>query len=213
MRSAKSFLPVLFVLFLALPSLAFAHPHMSLTSSCEFVWKGPVLSGVYIDWAFDAYFSADIIRGYDANQDGKFNAAETKAVYDNAFQNLRKYYFFTFIRQGDTRTNPKSVSDFSAYQSGSTLHYRFFIDLSGYKGELWIAVYDYTYFCAIEYDKANPVILRFDDAAIKPAFSIAENHQYPVYYNPLGAVDDTTIYYAWKKGLITFYPREIHVSY
>jgi ABC-type uncharacterized transport system substrate-binding protein len=186
---------------------------MSLTSSCEFVWKGPVLSGVYIDWAFDAFFSADIIRGYDANQDGKFSAAENKAVYDNAFQNLRKYSFFTFIRQGDTRSNPKAVSDFSAYQSGSTLHYRFFIDLSGYKGELWIAVYDYTYFCAIEYDKANPVTLRFEPDAVRPSFSIAENRQYPVYYNPLGAVDDTTIYYTWKKGLITFYPREIHVAY
>lgn len=205
--------PFLLVFFLALPTVAFAHPHMSLNSSCEFVWKGPALSGVYIDWAFDAYFSADIIRGYDANKDGKFSAAETKAVYDNAFQNLRKYYFFTFIRQGDTRSNPKSVSEFSAYQSGEILHYRFFVDLSRYKGELWIAVYDYTYFCAIEYDKANPVTLRFDGEAISPAFSIAENHQYPVYYNPLGAVDDTTIYYSWKKGLITFYPREIHVTY
>ena len=29
----------------------------------------------------------------------------------------------------------------------------------------------------------------------------------------MGAIDDYTIYYTWKKGLITFYPREIHLSY
>jgi ABC-type uncharacterized transport system substrate-binding protein len=186
---------------------------MALTTACEFAWKGAELSGVYLDWAFDQYFSADIIRGYDTNKDGKFSAAETKAVHDSAFQNLKNYYFFTFIRQGDARSNPKAVSDFSVYQKDGVLHYRFFIDLSKYRGELWLAVYDYTYFCAIDYDKDSPVKLDYDQGIVAPSFAISENRKYPVYYNPLGAADDATIYYTWKKGLITFYPREIHISY
>lgn len=190
-----------------------AHPHMSLTASCEFVWKGEALSGAYLDWAFDPYFSADIIRGYDANRDGSFDAKETKAVHDHAFQNLRHYHYFTFIRQGSARANPKAVGDFSVYQKSGTLHYRFFIDLAAYKGEISLAIYDYTYFCAIDYAKEDPVIFDCDRELIKPRADIVENKKYPVYYNPAGAADDTTVYYAWKKGLLTFYPREIVLSY
>jgi ABC-type uncharacterized transport system substrate-binding protein len=204
---------VIVIMIAASSTVLFAHPHMSLTASCEFVWKGETLSGVYIDWAFDPYFSADIIRGYDSNKDGAFDMKETKAVYDHAFQNLKNYYYFTFIRQGSIRTNPKTVSDFSVYQKSGVLHYRFFIDLSAYGGELALAVYDYTYFCAIDYDMDKPVIFDCDEAKLHPRAEIVENKKYPVYYNPAGAIDDNTVYYTWKKGLLTIYPREILLSY
>ncbi|MEN6500734.1 MAG: DUF1007 family protein [Rectinema sp.] len=213
MRFLPALRRLLFLAMLATAPSLFAHPHMSLTARCEFVWKGDTLSGVYFDWAFDPYFSADIIRGYDSNKDGKFDAEETKAVYDNAFQNLKNYYYFTFIRQGSSRTNPKTVKDFSVYQKSGTLHYRFFIDLSAYKGELSIAIYDYTYFCAVDYAKENPVTFDCDETRVKPHAEIVENKKYPVYYNPTGAIDDTTIYYTWQKGLLTFYPREIVLRY
>ena len=80
-------------------------------------------------------------------------------------------------------------------------------------GELALAVYDYTFFCDIAYPEKNPVRLTFDPAKVSASFLIAENKDYPVYYNPLGAVDDTTVYYTWKKGLQTFYPREIRITY
>ncbi len=201
------------MLLFFIPVGLFAHPHMSLTASAHFVWKADKLSGVYLDWSFDPYFSADIIRGYDSDGDGTFNAKETATVYDNAFANLKKYFFFTFIRQGDSRGNPKSVSDFSVYQQGGTAHYRFFLDLSRYKGDLYLAVYDYSYFCAIDYPKENAASFDCDRNIVNPKAEIVENKKYPVYYNPQGAIDDTTVYYTWKKGLQTFYPREIHLSY
>jgi len=213
MRISSIRLGVLALVLCGVASPAFSHPHMSLAASCEFVWSGDNLSGVYQDWAFDPYFSADIIRGYDVNKDGEFDAKETKAVYDNAFQNLKNYYFFTFVRQGSARTNPKSVRDFSVYQKSGSLHYRFFVDLSSYSGTLYLAVYDYTYFCAIDYAKESPVTFSCDAAKIHPRAEIVENKKYPVYYNPAGAIDDTTVYYVWKKGLLTFYPREIELSY
>jgi hypothetical protein len=40
-----------------------------------------------------------------------------------------------------------------------------------------------------------------------------ENRNYPVYYDPLGSMNDTTIYYEWKKGLQIYYPREIRITY
>jgi ABC-type uncharacterized transport system substrate-binding protein len=190
-----------------------AHPHMSLTASCKSSWKGDALAGAYIDWALDPYFSAEIIRGYDSNKDGSFDAKEAKAEYDHAFQNLKNYYFFIFIRQGATRSNPKSVSEFAVYLASGTLHYRFFIDLSAYQGSLNLAIYDYTYFCAIDYAKASPVTFDCDEDRVNPRAEIVENKKYPVYYNPAGAADDTTVYYTWKKGLLTFYPHEIQLGY
>lgn len=197
-----------------LPAFLFAHPHMYLSSSQEFVWKGAKLDGCYIEWTFDRFFSADIIQGYDANGDGAFNPSETKAVHDGAFINLKNYYYFTFIRQGKNRSNPPSVSQFTAKQKDGILSYRFYVDLSkAAAGELALSVYDYTFFCDIAYPEKNAVKLTYDPALVKPAFSIAENKDFPVYYNPLGAIDDTTVYYEWKKGLQTFYPREILIRY
>lgn len=190
-----------------------AHPHMSLESSFRFVWKGVNLSGVFLEWRFDDYFTADIVQGYDLDGNKRFDAKETKAVHDGAFANLSKYFFFTFIRQGETRSNPHSVSDFSVYLKDGRLHYRFFVDLSRFRGELHVAVYDYTYFCAISYPLRNPVSLDFDPGLVKPSAAVVENKKYPVYYNPQGAIDDTTIYYSWKKGLETFYPKEIRLGY
>lgn len=199
---------------LAIPLTLFAHPHMYLTSSAEFTWDGAKLSGCWVEWTFDRFFSADIIQAYDADANGSFSPAETKNVHDGAFINLKNYYYFTFIRQGKTRTNPPAVSKFSVSQHEGIMKYRFFVDLSkAAPGELAFAIYDYTFFCDISYPETAPVALTYDPALVSPRFSIIENRDYPVYYNPLGAADDTTVYYEWKKGLQTFYPREITITY
>lgn len=198
----------------AFPALLSAHPHMFLTSTAEFVWEKEKLSGCWIEWTFDQFFSADIIQAYDADGNGRFSAEETKQVYNGAFTNLKNYYYFTFIRQGKNRTNPPSVSKFSAGIRNQKMWYRFFVDLSkSAPGELCLAVYDYTFFCDIRYPDAAPVKLTFDPAFVKPSYQIVENKEYPVYYNPLGAADDNTVYYTWKKGLQTYYPREIRITY
>jgi ABC-type uncharacterized transport system substrate-binding protein len=199
---------------LIVPSLLSAHPHMFLTSTEEFVWDKASLSGCWIEWSFDQFFSADIIRAYDTDGNGRFSDAETKQVYNGAFINLKNYYYFTFIRQGKKRTNPPSVSKFTAGIRDEKMWYRFFIDLSKAEpGEICLSVYDYTFFCDIRYPDTNPVKLTFDPTLVHPSYQIVENKDYPVYYNPLGAIDDNTIYYTWKKGLQTYYPREIRITY
>lgn len=211
----RKVLRLFFIIALAtFPALLSAHPHMFLTSTAEFVWENEKLSGCWIEWTFDQFFSADIIQAYDADGNGKFSAEESKQVYNGAFINLKNYYYFTFIRQGKNRTNPQAVAKFSAGIRNQKMWYRFFIDLSKTApGEIALAVYDYTFFCDIRYPDAAPVKLSFDPAFVKPSYQIVENKEYPVYYNPLGAVDDNTVYYTWKKGLQTYYPREIRITY
>jgi len=212
--TASKPLHLFLLVFLLHPVLLSAHPHMFVSSTAEFVWKGAELEGCYLEWKFDQFFSSDIIQGYDRDMNGIFNAAEAKEIYSNAFINLKNYYYFTFIRQGKKRTNPADVSRFSASQKDGTVSYRFFIDLSkNAAGEINLAVYDYTFFCDISYPAADAVKLDFDPALVSPAFTIVENKEFPVYYNPLGAIDDNTVYYEWKKGLQTYYPREIRIRY
>ncbi|MGI5173136.1 DUF1007 family protein [Treponema sp. OMZ 840] len=195
-------------------AFVFAHPHVAITSSVNFVWEGKSLQGAYIEWTFDRFFSADIINWLDADRDGTFNKAENEQVYNNAFINLRNYYYYTFIRQGKKRTNPEKVTQFKATQNKGIMTYRFYIDLSSYAGnELYVAVYDYTYFCDIRYAEDRGVLLTYDRSQINPSFTIIENRDYPVFYDPLGPITDTSVYYEWKPGLQTYYPREIRISW
>ncbi|HZK19813.1 MAG TPA: DUF1007 family protein [Treponemataceae bacterium] len=207
---AKFFLAVnmLFIL----PATLFAHPHVFIKTSIEFVFEEKKLMGAWESWEFDRFFSAEIISWLDTDQDGDFNETESNMVYNNAFINLKNYYFYTFIRQGNTRTTPQEVLHFRARAKDGIMTYTFYIDLSHYKGNnVCFAVYDYTYFCDVEYLK--PIKITYNNTAINPKYVIQENKNHPVYYDPLGAVNDTTIYYKPAPGLQTYYPKEIHLSW
>ena len=198
----------------AVPVVLFAHPHVFITSSAEFVFQKDKLQGVWLTWDFDRYFSADIIKWLDTNKDGVFSEKESQQVYTNAFINLRHYYYYTFIRQGNRRTNPARVEHFQATQKDGIMTYRFYIDLSGYTGNsLYLAVYDYTYYCDVGYTKPEPVTFDCDTDTVHPGYEIVENKKYPVYYDPCGPATDTSVHYKWKPGLNTYYPREIHITW
>jgi len=201
------------LIFCGIPvAMAFAHPHVFIKNSEEFVFEQNKLSGVWETWQFDRYFSADIIAWLDTDKDGDFSEAESKEVYAHAFINLEHYYYYTFIRQGDERSNPSKVTQFRAHAKDGIMTYTFFIDLSSYKNNsLYFAVYDYTYFCDVEY--IEPIKITCNDTTIQPKYEIIENKNYPVYYNPTGAINDTTIYYKPGPGLYTYYPREIHLTW
>lgn len=196
--------------------MLFAHPHMWFQSKIDFIFSGEKLTGAYVTWTFDRFFSAEIIADYDSNKDGKFTKAETEDVYNNAFIYTQNYYYFTFIRQGSVRTSPEKISKdkFSVWQKNGIVSYRFYVDLSKLKGrELYFACYDYTFFCDITYPEHKAVNFICDKTRLKPSFTIEENKAFPIYYNPLGAADDMTIYYKWAPGLQTYYPLEIHIKF
>lgn len=194
-------------------SLLFSHPHMHFDSSVEFVFAGLKLVGATVEWTFDRYFSADIIYGYDVDHNGVFDEKETQDVFENAFSYTKNYYYFCFIRQGNRRSSPEKISAFKVKQKNGIVSYSFYVELSQFVGrELFFAVYDYTFFCDIAYKK-NGVTFRHSGQGVNPSVSISENKNFPVYYNPVGPIDDTRIYYKWKPGLETYYPKEIAIRY
>lgn len=200
-------------LLTALPPVVFAHPHVWITAGASFIWDESKLAGVYVDWEFDPYFSADIIRGYDANGDGRFDAAETRNVFDNAFASLKEYGYFLSIRQGRIRNSPAAIDEFSVRREGAAITYRFFVDLSGYRGDIAVAIYDPTYFCAIEYGGDHPVRCVYDRTLFDVTIAVAENRDDPVYYDPRSPPGDLTSYRSWREGLSLHYPKELRLRY
>lgn len=191
---------------------AFGHPHVFFTSTEEFVFEDDKIAGCWVQWTFDSYFSADMDFYYDWDDNNFYDEAEIEELYNFAFINLENYHYFTFIRQGAERFSPVEVYNFHAWQEDGILSYRFYIDLSHMEGnDFHFAVYDYTFFCDIRYPDNSVTFSGADNLNV--SYDIAQNKDYPVYYDPWGASNDTTIYTKWRPGLETYYPYEIHIQY
>jgi len=207
----KLFFISLFLIFIY--GTVYAHPHMAIYSSCDFTFKNNDLNGVWIDFRFDQYFSLDLISNYDRDKNSIFDDSETQAVYNQAFINLKKYGFFIGIRDDSGRTAPDNVEHFSVSVKEEMIVYRFYIKLTGReKGELYLSVYDPTFFCACYYEESAPVSFSGENR-IQTEYSIVENTDYPVFYDPCAAASDNLTYDEWQPGLQTFYPQEIHIVY
>lgn len=200
----------LVLLALALSALvpAVAHPHMSLDSRLEFEFDGETCRGFWVDWTFDPYFSASILQEQDRNGDRKLDPAEIKGVHDNAFINLRKYGYFTYVRTAAGRRSPEKVERFSAEVRGDRLAYRFYVPV-GTAGGVNVAIMDTTYFCAVRYPEVPATATQLAAGGPIPALRRAVDKKNPVYYDPSQTSTDNSKHAAWKPGLETAYPEEI----
>ena len=68
-------------------------------------------------------------------------------------------------------------------------------------------------FTFLRYIEDGGIRLTYDPAVVNPTFKIIENKDYPVFYDPLSPAADTSVYYQWKPGLQTYYPKEILLSW
>ncbi len=217
----KRFLLILPVSLFFLFPLA-AHPHMQLYSQCSLDFTDGELTGLWIQFEFDKFFSSEIIWGYDTDGNGEFDDAETGELKKSVLSSFQDYNYFTFIRLGKERMFPDRAEHFSArYKEEDDLFFRFRIPLDDFPyRDFYIAIYDATFFCACRLNRGDPAafttetFFRTEGTGIPPVeISIEENDNYPVYYNPQGAVSDMTTYNKWKPGLQTFIPEEIHVQF
>lgn len=195
---------------------AWAHPHVFIDSTLEFEMQSEECVGIWVAWTFDVVFSADIIGQFDADRDGRFNASENEKVRMQAFSNLRRYGYFTFLRKGDKRSYPEMVDGFQASQSDGRVTYRFHLPLEGkgLDGDFSVATFDSTFYCASRYSQEPARITWLGQKASRqPVISIVSNKEYPVYYNPAGGAGDSRVYTKMEKGLQTAYPEEIRVSF
>lgn len=171
--------------------------------------------GIWLEWSFDQYFTASIVQGFDSDKNGQFDARETQEVHDGAFINLENYGYFVYLRKGDQRRSAQKAESFSLRMENGKVVYRFYIPLkgAGYGEDFSVSVFDSTFFCAISYAKPDPIRIVQKGSGGSPAYEIAVNKKYPIYYDPLGTAEDTRTYDKWAPGLQTAHPEEVRVHF
>jgi len=132
---------------------ALAHPHVFLETEIEIEFNEQGLKGVWQEWTFDEYQSSWIINQYNIDQEGEISSQELDRLYRETFENLKHYDFFTMVIVGDEKIPATEIEDFSVKIQDGLAIYSFFvpfdIQINQGKQELFILVYDESYFCQV----------------------------------------------------------------
>ncbi|MBP0616224.1 DUF1007 family protein [Jiella mangrovi] len=81
----------------ALGGPASAHPNITMTCRVLFNFAGNSVDGIGEVWTFDAGFSAELLKDFDANKDGLLSDAEAAAMGKDVMKNLGDSRDFTYV--------------------------------------------------------------------------------------------------------------------
>lgn len=145
------------------PRPAGAHPHIWIKNQPKLVMDGGKVVAVTQEWMFDAFFSAALIKDFDVNKDGKFDAKEIAEAKKNAFDALKDFDYFTRARIDGKKTKLQNVRDFSARIVDGKVVYRFTMSLpkpvDPRKQNAAFLFYDNTYYVDVAIDDTKSVTL------------------------------------------------------
>ena len=149
-RRLRAFAASAMVLMALAPASAQAHPHVWIDYEVvvRFGPEGP--EGVRVDWAFDEMLSSLIIQKYDADRDGKFSPAESRALEKEHLAALKDFNYFVELRIDGKPLPVTAVKDFEARNVRGQLHYLFTVPVRAARqeGVVDINVTDPTYYSA-----------------------------------------------------------------
>jgi len=72
-----------------------AHPHVWINAFVSFIFEKTKIHTIKLHWQFDPFFSQVLSSDFDPNNDGIFDAEETKIMEDQILTSLKDYGFFT----------------------------------------------------------------------------------------------------------------------
>lgn len=137
-----------------------AHPHVFIEYWTNIVFEKGKLKGIWVNWYFDEFFSAMVIRQNDKNKNKKFEKNEVKIVKKRAFDNLKNFKYFTYLNINRKLKTPKWINTFNAKIRQNRLIYSFFVPLNvkikSSKQKLRIKYQDPTIYVAFSPHK-NPI--------------------------------------------------------
>ncbi len=166
-----------FLLALAAPVAAAAHPHIWIDATATFVFAQDRLVAVRQSWIFDEVFSTVMINQFDRNRDRRFDADELAKLRAGAFASLKNYSFLTRLTVDGDAVDIPDVADFMAEVADGRLVYRFTVRLpapvDAAARAVELRVFDESYYIDVALNQAEPV--RFE--GLSPGacgFAIAE---------------------------------------
>ena len=149
-------------IFLLLPILVQAHPHLFIEYTADLIFDENGLVGVSTEWTFDEMFSWQVIDE-NTNGDEVVDEKEQQEIYANAFSYLANSEYFANFWEGFERFAVNEVSDFEARIENGQVIYSFYIPWKVAAIEeakmLKFLFDDESYFCAIVPKKAGVKIV------------------------------------------------------
>ncbi|MBA3052715.1 DUF1007 family protein [bacterium] len=165
-----------------------AHPHIFLDYAVTFVFKDSAIEGARVKWLFDEFYSENIMYDFDKNKNKKLEPDEIKNVKEKSFSNLKNFNYFTYISTEGKKTGVEEIRDFSAEFSDGRVIFGFFIPFKipadNIPEELFLAIYDESYYTDIAHVKDDPVI--FENAEdIKVDYRIEKDKRHAYYFGEI----------------------------
>lgn len=160
---------------LLIPAGGNAHPHVWVTAAANLKFDAGKLARVGMRWQFDAFFSQVLTGDFDKNGDGAFDADETKAMFDQVFNSLKDFGYFTFIRADDVEAPFARAENFSTASDKGDLVFVFDLVLEEpidpVAHKVQFTVYDPTIYVDIILGGDKPVTIETTEPKCAPAYS------------------------------------------
>ncbi|WBF65957.1 DUF1007 family protein [Desulfovibrio subterraneus] len=129
------------------PDRGFAHPHVFVDATVDFVFENGGLAGMKVHWTFDPMASSQYLTDLDINGDGTLTAEEWASQRDDIAVFLAEERFFLHVAVNGQSVFIPSIRDFVATFENGKLEYSFFAPLAAENGsDVIVAVFDPSYY-------------------------------------------------------------------
>lgn len=170
-------------LIAGLAGTANAHPHIWIKNRATIDMDKGRIVAVTQEWTFDAFFSAALIKDFDADKDGKLSPAEITAAKKNAFDALKSFNYFTQVRLDGKKIPLTDVRSFTARIDAGRVVYRFTLGLPApidpRRQKAAFLFYDATYYVDVALDGANAAAVRKSEGC---RVKISDDTANPIYF-------------------------------
>lgn len=163
------------ILWLAVPSVGWAHPHVWIDSVVEMMFdQANALTGVRVYWVFDEFYSAFAVEGLDEDGDGTISPAELRPLVAQNIKELKDFGYFTYV-EADGKPQPyDDVTEYGMHHINGRLAMWFLVPLAKpvdpRTAKVSVTTYDPTFYIAIDPAPENPVRIH---GAMPPACTYA----------------------------------------
>lgn len=192
-----------------------AHPHVFIDYSIDFEISNAAVNGFWINWDFDEFVSSTIIYGYDMDEDGEFSPEENYYIFNEYFNNLKKYGYYIRLQINGNNKGVTRVSDFKASMNKGVVSYRFYVELEESFEEkdldISLFIFDTTYFTALATKEEKPVTAEIPPTA-DGSYSVNKDETTPYYYDPYAPPSVTLDTSKPQPGWLTAYPDRVNLK-
>ena len=176
---------ILSLILLAVGTTVAAHPHIWIDNRIEVRLNGDRIEAIRAHWTFDAFFSQSVLIDVGQVRGGRLSPDQVERIRRNAFENLRNYGYFTYIRINGTNHPVQAVERFGArINDENALVYTFDIPLDVPIGSepvsLRISMYDETFFSDFAYESREVRIGGTGDIRYHQEYT-REQHMVPIW--------------------------------